>query len=452
MMVRNTPGMARSVVLMTLMLALAACDGSASSGEPQTAGHAGAVAQKGPANRTAGSQLEHGTRDRSDLDRPVEELFAARCEHGDSTFKCDECRYQVGVVHAPRSLFLGGLLHTETVVRERVEMPLALTGEVRFDERRVTHVSTQAEGIIRASHVALGDPAKKGQVLVEIESIAVGEAQGAYLEAQSILRLARRNYERLATLRREAISSEKEYLHATQEVEAAEIRAESALRKLTRLGMDVTDAATLEEASARGRLLLRAPADGTVLMLHAVPGEVAKTDQALATIGDNGVVWVWADLYDRDISSISRELLKRTLRAAVTVTAYPGEEFPGTVDFVSPAMEETSRTVKVRVEVTNPDGRLLSGMFATLRVLLTAADETLTVPKAAVLDDEGRSFVFVHHHDDYYLRRPVAAGRTWGNRVEVVTGVQEGDTVVAEGSFLLKSDVLRSKMGAGCAD
>jgi cobalt-zinc-cadmium efflux system membrane fusion protein len=286
----------------------------------------------------------------SDLDRPLEELVGLTCEHKKKTFECDECRYEIGVVHAPASLFSGGLLHTETVSRERVEIPLVLTGEVRFDERRVTHVSTQAEGIIRKIHVALGDTVKKGQALVEIESIAVGEAQGAYLEAQSVLRLARRNYERLAALRQEAISSVKEYLQAKQELEAAEIRADGALRKLTRLGMDASDAAALDQASARGGLLLRAPADGTVLTLHAVPGEVAKTEQSLATIGDNAVVWVWADVYERDIARVSREQLEKKLRAAVTVKAYPGEEFPGIVDFISPAMEAASRTVKLRVE------------------------------------------------------------------------------------------------------
>jgi cobalt-zinc-cadmium efflux system membrane fusion protein len=439
--------------MAALILALAACNRPASSGTPDMSRKAAAVAEEGHDGHAGDSHADSGAREGSDLDRPTDELFGATCEHGRKTFECDECRYEIGVVHAPANLFSGGLLHTATVVRERVEIPLVLTGEVRFDERRVTHVSTQAEGIIRKIHVALGDTVKKGQALVEIESIAVGEAQGAYLEAQSVLRLSRRNYERLAALRQEAISSVKEYLQAKQELEAASIRADGALRKLTRLGMDASDAAALDQASARGRLLLHAPADGTVLTLHAVPGEVAKTEQSLATIGDNAVVWVWADVYERDIARVSREQLENKLRAAVAVKAYPGEEFPGTVDFISPAMEEASRTVKLRIEVNNPDGRLLAGMFASLKVYLPTGDpEALVVPKAAVLADEGRSFVFVHHHGDYYVRRPVSPGRTWANRIEIITGLQGGETVVADGSFLMKSDVLRSKMGAGCAD
>jgi cobalt-zinc-cadmium efflux system membrane fusion protein len=104
------------------------------------------------------------------------------------------------------------------------------------------------------------------------------------------------------------------------------------------------------------------------------------------------------------------------------------------------------------VAVDNPQGRLLAGMFAAVQVLLPGDETTLALPRDAVLEDEGRAFVFVHHHDDYYVRRPVTPGRVWGDRIEVVAGLSGGETVVAEGSFLLKSDVLRSKMGAGCAD
>lgn len=388
----------------------------------------------------------------SDLDRPVEELVALTCEHGKKTFECDECRYEVGFVRAPASLVEGGLVTTVKAGRRKVAAPVALTGEVRFDERRVGHVSSQVEGIVRKAHVTLGDEVRKGQALVEIESVAVGEAQAAWLEAQSLLALARRNFERLSELRRENISSEKESLQARQELEAAEIRAQNALGRLTRLGATAADARSLTSVTAGGRVVLRSPMDGLVLTLHAVPGETARTDQSLVTVGDNSKVWVWADLYDRDLPSVARGQAAGRLEASVSVKAYPKEGFAGTVDLVTQAMEETSRTVKIRIEVGNEEGRLLSGMFANVELFLPGTDEALAVPRNAVLEDEGRSFVFVHHRGDYYVRRPVTLGRTWGGWVEIAQGLKQGQTVVAEGAFLMKSDVLRSKMGAGCAD
>ncbi|MEK7705248.1 MAG: efflux RND transporter periplasmic adaptor subunit [Myxococcota bacterium] len=383
------------------------------------------------------------TKEPLDLDRPVDELFGLTCEHNKKTFACDECRYEVGVVRAPAALIEGGLVTTAKAEQHKVAVPIALTGEIRFDERRVGHVSSQVEGIVKRVHVALGDAVKKGQPLIEIESVVVGEGQAAYLEAQGMLRLARRNFERVSELRKENISSEKEFLLATQELEAAEIRTEGALGKLTRLGTG---------GSAGGRLVLRAPMNGAVLVMHAVSGEVAKTDQSLVTVGDNTAVWVWADLYERDIGAVKAGQAAQKLAASISVKAYPGEEFPGMVDLVSPAMDESSRTVKVRVEVDNADGRLLAGMFATVKLFLPGTTETLAVPKNAVLEDEGRSFVFVHHQGEYYVRRPVVPGRTWAGWVEIKKGLESAQTVVAEGAFLMKSDVLRSKMGAGCAD
>jgi cobalt-zinc-cadmium efflux system membrane fusion protein len=140
------------------------------------------------------------------------------------------------------------------------------------------------------------------------------------------------------------------------------------------------------------------------------------------------------------------------LRAGVTVKAYPGEVFPGTVDFVGPTMDEKTRTVKVRIAVRNPAGKLRSGMFASVLLYLPGEVEALALPRAAVLSDEGRSFVFVHLQGEYWLRRPVRTGRATLDWIEVTSGLAGGETVVAEGAFLLKSDVLRSKMGAGCAD
>jgi cobalt-zinc-cadmium efflux system membrane fusion protein len=379
----------------------------------------------------------------SDLDRPVEELVALTCEHEKQTFQCDKCRYEVGFVRAPASLVAGGLVKTVKVERQKVAVPVALTGEVRFDERRVGHLSSQVEGIVKQVHVALGDRVKQGQALVEIESVTVGEAQTAYQEAEGILMLARRNFERVSELRKENIASEKEFLQAKQEFETAEIRARGARGKLTHLGTG---------GNTRGRLVLRAPMDGAVLVMHAVSGEVAKTDESLITVGDNTTVWVWADLYERDIAAVNRGQAAQKIGASVSVKAYPGEEFAGTVDLVSPAMDESSRTVKVRLEVKNADGRLLAGMFSAVKLFLPGTDEVLAVPRDAALEDEGRSFVFVHHQGEYYVRRPVAVGRAWAGWVEIKQGLQPGQLVAAEGAFLMKSDVLRSKMGAGCAD
>ena len=435
------------IVISLFSLVLVATSASCNKKNPAEATSVPAAKADDHASHEGEGHAEHGEeaegKEPSDLDRPVSELVGLTCEHNKKTYECDECRYEVGFVRSPSTLTEGGLVTTTKAERQKVAVPIALTGEIRFDERRVGHVSTQVEGIIKTVHVALGDQVKKGQPLLEIESVMVGEGQATYLEAQGMLTLARRNFERVSELRKENISSEKEFLQAKQELDAAEIRAAGARSKLSRLGTGGTEG---------GRLVLRAPLDGTVLVMHAVSGEVAKTSESLITVGDNTAVWVWADLYERDIGEVKKGQAAQKLASSISVKAYPGEEFPGTVDLVSPAMDESSRTVKVRVQVKNDDGRLLAGMFATVKLFLPGTDETLAVPKAAVLEDEGRSFVFVHHQGEYFVRRPVVRGRTWAGWVEIKKGLEPSQTVVVEGAFLMKSDVLRSKMGAGCAD
>jgi cobalt-zinc-cadmium efflux system membrane fusion protein len=387
----------------------------------------------------------------SDLDRPISELFAETCEHNTKTYECGECRYEVGVVSAPANLFSRGLLKTVKAQKKPISVPLTLNGEVQFDERRVTHVSTQAQGIIRKVHVTLGDKVKTGQALVVFESVEVGDAEAAYLEARGMLELAKQNYDRIAVLRKEAISSEKELLSAKQELDVSKIRTNATLGKLMRLGMNAPTARALTQAKSKGRLILRAPSSGTVLDMHAVVGEIARSETALITIGENSSLWVWADLYERDVAVVMEEQAKEPLRAQIEVKAFPGEQFPGTVDFVSPSMSELSRTVKLRIAVPNPRGKLLAGMFAGVKIFLPGDELVLTVPTSAVLEDNGRNFVFVHHEGDKYVRRPVVMGRNLVGLVEITDGLDGTEVLVDDGCFLMKSDVLRSKMGAGCA-
>jgi RND family efflux transporter MFP subunit len=169
-------------------------------------------------------------------------------------------------------------------------------------------------------------------------------------------------------------------------------------------------------------------------------------------VGEIGALWVVADLYESDLATVLEETKRGDVPAIVLVKAFASREFPGKVSLVSSVMDPRSRTVKLRVDVDNPDSLLRPGMFARVELLLSGSGKVLALPRAAVLEDEGRSFIFQQHDGDYFVRRPVTVGRRWGDWIEIRNGVSAGKRVVADGSFLLKSDVLRSKMGAGCAD
>jgi len=438
--------------LLAIALALTACSEEPPARSP--AAEAGAAHAEGGGHEHG--EHEHGDApaDRSDLDQPIDVLLARVCEHGRKAFDCDECRYEVGVARVPKAMIDDGLVKVAVAARRKLEAPLALTGEIKFDERHVAHVAPSMEARIRSVRASLGQRVRPGEALVVLESVGLGEAQSQYLEARGTLELARKTAERADGLRAEGISSEKEWLEARQQRDAAEIRTKAAAEKLLRLGLtapEVEGLAAKAGPGAAGTFVLRAPAGGIVLEMHAVPGELVRPDESILTVGDLSDLWIWADLYEDQLGRVL-EHQGKALKAGISVKAFPGVVFPGSVDFVAPTMDEKTRTVKVRIGVKNPDGKLRAGMFAAVQLYLPGEREGLAVPRGAVLSDEGRSFVFVKLEGDDFMRRPVETGRSGLDWIEITKGLDEGRVVASEGAFLLKSDVLRSKMGAGCAD
>jgi cobalt-zinc-cadmium efflux system membrane fusion protein len=195
-----------------------------------------------------------------------------------------------------------------------------------------------------------------------------------------------------------------------------------------------------------GRVIVRASRAGTVIEGHANPGEHAEMGKDLLTLSDLDRVWILADLKESDMASVSDSA------GGKAVVESQGRAFPATLDTIAGRMSEETRTAKARFSVVNTDGLLRPGMFVSVSLSLPTAGEILAVPKSAVLADAGRTFVFVHKEGDYWLRRPVTLGARFDNMVEIVSGLMANQRIITDGSFLLKSDVLRSKMGAGCAD
>jgi cobalt-zinc-cadmium efflux system membrane fusion protein len=203
-----------------------------------------------------------------------------------------------------------------------------------------------------------------------------------------------------------------------------------------------------------GSLPVRAPVAGTIIEKHAVVGEMVEPGKDLMLLSDLTTVWVWADVQSRDLAHLLAAEKRGPVAVEITVAAFPDRQFKGVLDYVGATMDEQTRTVKVRATVENSGFELRPGMFCEAAISLGngQAEDVLAVPRVAVLADEGKSFVFKHWKDDFFVRQDVRKGRDFFGTVEILDGLQAGDAVVAEGAFLLKSDVLREKMGAGCAD
>jgi cobalt-zinc-cadmium efflux system membrane fusion protein len=407
----------------------------------------------------------------SDLDLPLSEIFSKenRCEHGVPTYTCDQCRYEVGVVRLPQEILAasGGSIAVGVVERRPWSGPREATGEVALDAARAAWLGPRAAGVVRSIRVDLGDRVRAGETLYEVESVELGDARSEYRRALAEQRVARSAAEREADLFARGICPESDLLEARSRREQADAAVEAARSRLGRLGLTTVEIGAAEadapggpdrrEAAADdGLLRVRAPFAGTVLERRLGLGaRVEPGDQALL-LADTSVVWVETAIGERELEAVLERQARGTVPAVVTVSAFPARTFPGRLDRLGGTVDEATRTIRARVVVDNRDGALRAGMFARVRLRLDSEATAIVVPEQALLEDAGRPFLFVRAATpgdaDYFVRRPVRPGRSAEGWLEIVAGLEEGQAIVTKGAFLLKSDVLRAKMGAGCAD
>jgi len=385
----------------------------------------------------------------------TDELLKALCEHEVATIDCDECRYEAGVAKISPEI-MKGLVETWPVRTEsRVTKRLNLTGEVQLDLTRVVEIASPGTGRVDQIQRNLGDRVAAGDVLAVVQSSELGEAQAGFLEARARLDLARQTFHREQQLQDRKVSSQADYLIARSELASAEASFAAVRKRLQLFGLasDRIDAVASADGDASfGQLTLTSPISGTVIEHNAVRGRFVDASDMLYQIADLAHVWVLCDLYESDLALFHDRIASgAAIEAGIHATAFPETVFGGTIDRIGSQLDRETRTVKVRVAVANPDGRLKPGMFVRATVDLDGERAVLCVPTTAVLSDAGTEFVFVRLREDLWIRRDVAVGSPQAGMVEVYQGLRDGEIVAAKGAFMFKSEILKEKMGAGCA-
>ncbi len=324
----------------------------------------------------------------------------------------------------------------------------------------------------------------------EFQKELIGEWKSKLGAASARLKLARSVYEREKDLWTKQISSKSDYETASQELQAAQaeyaslleevqlnlrlnkLRADNAARqaeaelaaaeqRLHTFGLNDAAIQALPHSKNNGdfaRLEVKAPRTGTIIAQNISEGKQVDTTQSLYTIADLSNLWVWCNLYEKDIAILHDRLSEgNPPEALVRVAAFKDAAFSGKVDLIGSAVDEQTRTIKVRIQVKNEQAKLKPGMFANVEILISSpetgsGEQIIAVPQDAVVSDGGKSFVFQHLRDDLWVRRDVKLGRKQGRYMEILDGISQGAKVVTVGGFMLKSDILRVRMCAGCAD
>lgn len=324
----------------------------------------------------------------------------------------------------------------EEVISRVVEDAVSVTATIRPNQDRIARVAPRVEGRIVRVTANLGDAVRLGQTLAVMDSVAIGEAQSALLQAQSGQRVAHADFKRAESLSAEEIIPQRDFLRARGEMEKANVELRAAQDKLRLLGGSASAGGRAESTFA-----LTAPLAGTVIQKKATVGELGTPSEAVFTVADLSTVWIEANLTEDLLAKV-----KTGAAATVTVGAYPGERFSGRVAYVANMLDKDSRTTAARIEVANKDGRLKPEMFANARIATGSQKQVISVPDAAILLLQGQPTVFVAENEGFESRA-IEPGEKLSGRTVIKSGLKAGEKVVAAGAYALKARQLKSQIG-----
>ena len=321
--------------------------------------------------------------------------------------------------------------------------PLRIPGTVEPNAYKHVVVTPLVAGRVTRVFVELGDHVRRGQTLLEVFSPELADAQTKYLSARAELEAHEQELARTAKLVTIGAASQQEMERLHAEHAAKQAGVQSLRSRLVLLGMP----AAAIDALSPGKEInattnIPAPIAGIITDRAVNAGLNVDTATKAFTVVDLSFVWVVGALYERDFSRV-----RAGSAASVTTTATPGPARQGRVTYIDPHVSPDTRTARVRVEVPNPHQDLRLGMYADIEVAGAPSRQALMVPSSAVQNVSNRQVVYLANPTETgkFIEREVQLGDTSGGQVEVVSGVQVGDRVVATGSFFLRAE--RERLG-----
>lgn len=335
-------------------------------------------------------------------------------------------------------------IRSAPAAEQELEPVIETTGEVAFDQDRVAQVSARIQGRVRAVRARLGQAVQAGEILALVESPEIGQATAELLRSRAQLELARQKLAREERLFKERISSGQELEAARADHQKARAEERAARQRLQLLGLGARPS---EATGSVGSLPLRAPIAGKIVERAVTLGEMVGPEKTLFTVADLSRVWIWIDIFERDLAHVHRED-----RVEVRVASQPDRVFSGQVGYVGDQVRRETRTVRARLDIDNRDGALKPGMFARVRLSDPHAEggrrrRVLAVPASAVQRQDKEEVLFVELAPGRFERREVQSGVKTSDQIEVRSGLRRGERVVVEGAFLLKSELAKESLG-----
>lgn len=315
---------------------------------------------------------------------------------------------------------------------------------VQPNQRNMAEITALVRGRIVEVYADLGQQVKANAPLALLYSSELGLAQSAYLKAQAKLHVAEQAYNRAKFLLQEQVIGEAEAQRRYAELLSSQAETNESHDRLKLLGMSEEEFSRLVHSrKIRSVVPIVAPFAGRIIVRRLTRGEVVETMENLFVIAALSEVWVQANIPEKDIPFVHAIHAAGGTQAEVRINAYPREVFKGAITYVGDVLDPVTRTMQLRLELPNPDGRLKPEMFATIRLFSETQPDRLAVPETVLQRDQGRTFVFVQRSAYEYEVREVQVGDSNGTLTSILSGLHEGEPVVTQGAFVLKSELAK---------
>ena len=316
----------------------------------------------------------------------------------------------------------------------KIKVDKVIPAEIAFNADKLAHIVPGVPGVVHAVHKNIGESVKAGEVLAVIESRELADAKAAYLGAFEKFTISEINLKREETLWLKKVTAEQDYLNAKKDMADARIGLRSTEQKLHTLGFSeqyLKELPNLPDESFI-RYEISSPIDGTIVEKHIVLGEVLKEDSSPFVVADLSAVWCNLNVHQKDLPYI------KTGQPVIVSAGKLRSE--GTITYISSTVGEETRTALARVEIPNQDRQWHPGLFAAASVVIDDVNVPVCVPKESVIMLDAKDCIFIKT-DKGFEPQAVTLGRANDVNVEIISGLNPGQTYVTKGAFMLKSEL-----------
>lgn len=381
-------------------------------------------------------------------------------EHGVAERECAICQPQLAAGLKPGENLKIRVASAEAMERVGVEVsnPESSTARpsveayavVDYNQNQVARITPLVEGIVREISVVPGQTVAAGEIIGTLHSPEFAEMKSRFLAAAAARKLAGLQVERERKLADKRISAASELETAEAAEEVASVDLAAARQRLLNLGLSESEIDLLaSDGRPTSLLALKAPFPGTIVDRDVAVGERVEAGEPIFVLADLSTMWL-----ELSIPSGNAVGIAPGMEVSATFSDLPGTVITAELVWVASEVDEKTRRIQARALVTAPPVSLRKGLYGEARIHLGEATPSLSVPTGAIQTIDGVPFVFVRTEPELYAatRVEIAPGTGSGQTTAIASGLAAGDRIVSKGSYILRSEFLKSLLGAGCVD